>query len=89
VEVGAGVQLDDSVLVANPDGTRFDGGSLVVSVAGATADDNLQIVPAGSSRLSGNQVFRAGVPVWRDRVGWFEWLGAEINFLSDCQRDRV
>jgi hypothetical protein len=27
--------------VANPDGTRFGGGNLVVSVAGATADDNL------------------------------------------------
>jgi hypothetical protein len=61
VEVGAGAQLDDSVLVANLDGTRFGGGSLVVSVAGATADDNLQVVPGGFITVSGNQVFRAGV----------------------------
>jgi hypothetical protein len=58
---GAGAQLDDSVLVANLDGTRFGGGSLVVSVAGATADDNLQVVPGGFITVSGNQVFRAGV----------------------------
>jgi hypothetical protein len=61
VEVGAGIQLDDSVIVANLDGTRFGGGSLVVSVAGATADDNLQVVPGGFITVSGNQVFRAGV----------------------------
>jgi hypothetical protein len=41
-EAGAGVQLDNTVLLPMLDGTRFDGGSLVVSVAGATADDNLQ-----------------------------------------------
>jgi hypothetical protein len=36
-----------AVLVDNPDGTQFGGGSLVVSVAGATADDNLVIVQTG------------------------------------------
>jgi hypothetical protein len=47
VEVGAGVQLDDSGACCQPGRDAFDGGSLVVSVAGATADDNLQIVPGG------------------------------------------
>jgi hypothetical protein len=48
-----------AVLVANLDGTQFGGGSLVVSVAGATADDNLVIVQTSLVTVVGNQIFRA------------------------------
>jgi hypothetical protein len=87
VEVGAGVQLDDSVLVANLDGTRFDGGSLVVSVAGATADDNLQVVPGGFITVSGNQVFRAGVLFGEIVSDGSSGSDLVINFLSLGERD--
>jgi hypothetical protein len=89
VQAGAGAQLDNAVLVDNPDGTQFGGGSLVVSVAGATADDNLVIVQTSRVTIVGNQMFHNGVPVCGDRVGWFCWQCLQINFLSGSSETRV